>query len=193
MCYIEGGTPLGSRKRNPGCRDSTLPRAIQPVLLDFEIFFAGHFAGWGGGAAFIRESSTDSKTLGRMYLITEEQFNDVVLQENGRIVDGTRIVPEVERLGREREYPIRELRTYSRLLRVGERDGCSILTFTSGKEHRMPAAPPSEPYVRIIAMGLRQAYPAMPDDEIVQYFMQADGVSGRLEHDQVSRWIGSRI
>jgi hypothetical protein len=46
---------------------------------------------------FIRRAPA-GKVLGRMYLITDDQFNHLVLQENGRAVDGTRLVPPSKRL-----------------------------------------------------------------------------------------------
>src|SRR5438046_3062218 len=84
MCYISGGTPAGSHHSNPGCRDMTPPVADKPVAMDFELYFAGYSKNWNGAAAFIRRRPTPSTTLGRMYLLTDDQFNDVVLQENNK-------------------------------------------------------------------------------------------------------------
>src|SRR5204862_84081 len=82
MCYVVGGKPAGSTKENQGCRDKKPPRDNKPISLSFELYFAGHSHSWGGAVSFIRHGRDASLTLGRMYLLTEDQFNDVVLQEN---------------------------------------------------------------------------------------------------------------
>ena len=51
----------------------------------FQMYFAGHSVMWGGSSAFLdtRQGSIATTHL-RAYLITEQQFEDVVAQENGR-------------------------------------------------------------------------------------------------------------
>jgi hypothetical protein len=99
VCYIKGGTPKGSAKRNEGCRDKSEPAESRPISINGEIYFAGQSRPWGnGGVAFIRENSEQGSTLGRKYLITEEQFNDVVMQENSKEPDGNRFVPAFNQL-----------------------------------------------------------------------------------------------
>jgi len=189
LCYINGGTPAGSKKSNSGCRDTTPPLDIKPITLNFELFFAGHFKGWGGAAAFIRHRETDAEALGRMYLITDEQFNDVVLQENGQRVDGTRLVPPVEQLAGEKERVLPGLKTYGRLLVVGNEDSYPIFTFTTTEKDAPPIAAPSEPYVKIIASGIKETYPSMEDREIVAYLLHADGVRGRIQPSKLTNWV----
>ena len=189
LCYIKGGTPTGSRKGNPGCRDTTPPLDIRPIEIPLELFFAGHSSGWGGAAAFIRHGEANAKTLGRMYLITDEQFNDVVLQENSQKVDGTRLIPRFEQLASESEHFLPGVKTYRRLLLLGKQDGYSILTFTTDENDALPIGPPSEPYVKIIAAGIKETYPSMKDQEIVEYFLSADGVKGRIEQRELGKWV----
>jgi len=191
LCYIKGGTPAGSRKRNSGCRDIRPPLDIRPITLDFELFFAGHFKGWGGAAAFIRRGEVNAKVLGRMYLITDEQFNDVVLQENGRKVDGTRLVPQVEQLANGTEYLLPELKTYGHMLVVGNEGAHPVLTFTTAENNAPPIGPPSEPYVKIIAAGMKETYPSMEDGEIVEYLLRAEGVKGWIQPDQLANWVAN--
>jgi hypothetical protein len=189
LCYIKGGTPLGSKAKNSGCRDTTAPLHIRPITLDFELFFAGYFKRWGGAAAFIRHGEINAKVLGRMYLITDEQFNDVVLQENGREVDGARLVPPAEQLYDAKEYVLPGLKTYGRLLLVGIADSYPILTFTATESHAPPIAPPSEPYVKVMARGLKETYPGMNDREIVEYLLRAEGVRDRIQPDHLASWV----
>jgi hypothetical protein len=189
LCYIQGGTPVGSNKANPGCRDRTPPREIKLITLNFELFFAGYSASWGGAAAFIKPGDPAATTLGRMYLITEEQFNDVVLQENSREVDGTHLVPSLRELATQKHYCVPGVKAYGRLLALPNETSRPILTFTNTDEDVMPIGPPSEAYVRIIATGLKETYPAMENRDVVDYLSRADGVRGRIPAEQLAVWV----
>jgi len=191
LCYIQGGTPAGSSKANSGCRDRTPPRDIQPLTLNFELFFAGHFSSWGGAAAFIKAGDSAATSLGRMYLISEEQFNDVVLQENGRDVDGTQLVPPLRDLVDKKDFRVPGVKAYGRLLVLQKQSSRPILTFTNTDEDVLPIGPPSEAYVRIIVTGLKETYPAMGNGDIVEYLSRADGVKGRIAAEQLASWVAS--
>ncbi len=154
LCYIKGGTPVGATVANVGCRDSTPPRDMRPLSFQFELFFAGHFKTWNGAAAFIRPTRNGARALGRMYLITAAQFNDVVLQDKGRPLDGMNILPGLNELVAGGEVQIPTLNTYSQLVVLGTEGGYPVLTFTS--PHALPIGAPSEPYIKIIRSGLHE-------------------------------------
>lgn len=179
MCYIEGGTPPGATTRNPGCRLKRAYAAERPIQIPHRLYFAGHTRSWGGAPAFITRQPGTPPTLGRMYLITEEQFNDVVCQENGLPVNGTTIVPA---LGQLRSGDVHRLpfdRLYSLLICIGEADGAPILTFTSARDLQIAA--PSQAYLRVIVAGLRETWPALSNAELRQYLSQADGIADRAD------------
>ena len=98
LCYINGGTPGGSSKRCEGCSDKTPPQDRRPITIPHELYFARESSSWGGkGVAFVKSQRDDNvKTFGRMYLITREQFTQIVRQENGRLPDDTRIIIDFE-------------------------------------------------------------------------------------------------
>ncbi|HEY3935892.1 MAG TPA: hypothetical protein VGL97_00555 [Bryobacteraceae bacterium] len=175
QCYIEGGTPPSSNISNPGARGRTPPTESRPVTMRYELYFAGYSSWWKGASAFIREGSTDAATLGRMYLITDDQFNDVVCQENGRLPDGTRIVPPFSDLSTAGELLLEDNPLYGRLVRIGEEEGWPILTFTTAQS--LVIGPPSEAYVKVIAAGLRETYPSM-SAEIGAYLSRCPGIRG---------------
>lgn len=79
-CYIRGGCPKGSNKTYQGCRDKTLPIDNEEVYINSELYFAMKSSTWdNGGVGFIKvDFNPKPVTLGRMYLITKEQFIDVV-------------------------------------------------------------------------------------------------------------------
>jgi hypothetical protein len=187
LCYIVGGTPLGAKKRNEGCRDKALPLDNRGISLNFELYFADYSSSWKGAVAFIKQSET-SKTLGRMYLITDDQFNDVVLQENAKKVDGRRMVPEFNQLCQEQDFLLADSGLYGRLLRVGEEDGYPIFTFTATKNDLKVGAP-SEAYVRVIVSGIKETYPAMTDGEICEYLWRCQGIYDAISPQQLKKWV----
>jgi len=178
MCYISGGLAPGRAggNANPGSRDKTPPIEDSPVVLDRELYFAGNNTAWGGATAFIRIGNS-STTLGRMYLITDEQFNDVTAQENNVGVNGDRFVPAFDKLatigenGHELSYGL-----YRKLLRIGAKDGHPMLTFTKSRD--LPISAPSKPYIQAIFNGLVETYPDKTDAELCEYLSLADGIKG---------------
>lgn len=123
-----------------------------------------------------------------MYRITDEQFNDVVLQENGLKVDGKRIIPPFEALCTLVEFVLHGIRRYGRLLKVGEKDGHPILTFTATKSD-FQIGSPSEAYLKFIVAGLEETYPCMRKSEIRDYLSVAPGIHDRIPIEQLTRWI----
>jgi hypothetical protein len=189
FCYIFGGRPPGSGRTNPGCRDRTPPLDRLPLSLSYELYFACHARAWGGGGvAFIRRGNQTATTLGRMYLITEDQFNDVVLQENSKAVDGTRILPPFEQLKCEKETLLPEAGWYARLLLVGKRDEYPIFTFTNARDDLKPS-PPSEAYVKVIVAGIKETYPLMTDEHICEYLLRTDGIRGAIPPERLADWV----
>lgn len=187
MCYIAGGTPVGSTNTNSGSRDKTPPSAKQPVSLDLELYFAGYSANWHGAPAFTRRSDKAATTLGRMYLITDDQFNDVVMQENDCTVDGSRFVPRFEELIQKDEFFLPGNRLYGHLLRVDKKDGWPVLTFTTKRDQ--PINAPSETYIKVIVSGLMETYPDMTNAQICAYLLNKEGVQGRIQPEQIASWV----
>ncbi len=187
LCYIVGGSPPGSSHRNPGCRDKTLPLENKPITLNFELYFAGYASGWKGAPAFIRTAELNATAYGRTYLITDEQFNDVVLQENGRAVDGTRFVPTYEELIQKPAFVLSGEPLYGSLLRVGTEEKCPVFTFTT--THLLKSAAPSEAYLKVIIAGLKETYPKMTHAEIAEYLLEADGIRENIAATKLDSWI----
>ena len=85
LAYIRGGPPPGASFVQVGCSDTTPPRHDRGVMILHHLYFAESSRNWeDAGIAFLDPGKDSSaKTLGRMYLITAQQFREVVLQENG--------------------------------------------------------------------------------------------------------------
>jgi hypothetical protein len=119
-----------------------------------------------------------TRTHGRAYLITWEQFEDVVAQENGHptttpidlAIDD--LMPGFSaRLGPGR---------YENVICLGGLDGNPVLTFTSPdtmSEATLDAPAPA--YLQMLITGLRECH-AMSDEAIVAYLGSAPGCSEEL-------------
>jgi hypothetical protein len=187
-CYIQGGKPDGATKEYTGCRDKTLPRDARRVMLAHSVYFADHSESWGGAIAFIRRTVSDARAYGRIYLITYSQFNDVVLQENGRDVPGRVVVPSFEALAQADHWEIDGFRLYSGVIKIGARHGHPILSLTAAHENHKVGAP-SEAYVKTIVSGLKEIYPCMGKSKILDYLGRTQGIHGAIPVDTLKLWV----
>lgn len=165
-CYLTGGRPPGALRRYDGCRDRTPPAEDVGVHLPGRLRFGGASSVWGGALAFY-DRSAPGFLAGRAYLISFGQFSDVVAQEARRPVAHD-LEPTTDGAWRAASS------VYESVVRVGERDGVPILSFTSARAHE--AAPPSAAYLRTILRGLTQTFGWAPDVS-ADYLMQAPGVA----------------
>ena len=172
--YLEGGRMPGGRRADAGCRDPSPPQADEPVFLPYPLYFSGESRVWGGGVAFLDHLPGEhDMTYARMYLITGEQFEDLVAQESKRLhatVDWTGLVRE----GRTSAGTGR----YDELVVVGDRDGVPMVTFT----HPVPMADvhlarPEAGYLRVLAEGLRDCH-HLTDPDIADYLLTCPGAAG---------------
>ena len=140
-----------------GCRDKRPPQASEVARIPYRLVFAGQFKKWENkSAAFLDLSHKEHnlQTICRMYKITQEQFIDVVAQENGGILPADFRMEDLQKKGYLDLYP--DL-PYGRLVYADERDGLPVLTFTC-PEGWIDAAGgytrPCEPYLEVIRSGL---------------------------------------
>ena len=141
MVYINGGKFRGKGKGTNnapyrGCRDQTPPLADKPFLIPYEMYYGRESKLWNnGGIAFI-DADRPGITLGRAYLITEEQFAEI----------------------QEQEGPI----WYQRVVEIAkDADGTPYKTFTGASRYQGNA--PSKNYTDIIFEGVCETYyPHLP-------------------------------
>jgi len=180
MCYIQGGQPEGSSKVHEGCSNTRPPLDERPVEIRHRLYFAKRSRTWGGGGvAFIgSERSRNEKTLGKMYLVTREQFREIFAQENGSRSSAPHI--DFERLIDEGEY-IAGNGWYGKLLFLGrdEKDEYPVLTFTASDERDSSHNPPSPGYLKTIVDGLCESYPHMGREEAERYLKERIRELGR--------------
>jgi hypothetical protein len=178
-CYIAGGTPRGATRPCRGARDTTSPRQDRPLEIPYPLYFAGTSKTWAGAPSFIDiVESRAATTRARAYLITWEQFEDVVAQENGRGVT-TPIALAPDDLAVGRGHPLGSGR-YENLLCVGRDDVAPVLTITSPwtMAHAELGAPAPN-YLRTMIDGLRESH-ELRDDAITAYLGAAPGCNEEL-------------
>ncbi|HSX01021.1 MAG TPA: hypothetical protein VLF67_02150 [Candidatus Saccharimonas sp.] len=178
LVYIQGGSAPGRSYFQPGCADRTLPRADHAISIDHELYFAGESPIYKGGVAFVSPQTGGQPTKARAYLVTYEQFCEIVQQENH--CDQPIAIPTVAQIRRQNGAILRPnqqtLSQYTRLLYCGELDGHPLLSFTAPE---LPAkyVAPSAAYIRTIGRGLHQSH-HLSSADVAAYLATKPGVSG---------------
>jgi len=191
MAYLEGGRVAGNDVVYEGCKDTAPPVDDVALELPHSLYFAGWSRRvWGGtSAAFITLEARAPSALARAYLITRDQFAEVVRQENANLAavdDFDAKVEEARRLGHSRMLATG---FYRELIHCGERDGHPMLSFT-GSRNRKDFAPPSAAYVRVIGTGLQECH-GLSTTEVVDYLRDTPGIRGQLSHGQLAGIFGA--
>jgi hypothetical protein len=192
MYYIQGGQPVGIDKRYLGCSDKTPPRDDKTITIHNELYFSKSSKIWeNGGVAFIKSEISDrANTLGRMYLITAQQFVQVVSQENAREPGDDTIVIDFKKTIDDGQSMI-DGGWYRRILYLGSETGHPIFTFTGGWEDDViEMNAPGEKYMKVIIGGLKETY-GMGDEKIIQYFLNVHGIKDLIEEEKLYDWINS--
>lgn len=175
-CYILGGQPKGSIKTHLGCSDKTLPKDKEEIYINRELYFAEKSKSWGHcGVGFIKPEFNDKiQTFGRMYLITPEQYVEIVKQENNHKGE---LLIDFKKAKEKGSLILKEKSWYGNLLYLGEQYGSPIFTFTNEKYLSDKINPPSEQYLLTIINGLKETY-NLNENEIKEYLENLSGIKG---------------
>lgn len=169
-----------------GARDATDPLDSKPFRFDLPLMFGGEAKGWEGrGVCFVdphRDAPGD--TLGRAWLISDEQLVDVWAQENGETVgpplDVSALVADGSLdLGRG---------WYQRLHYLGELDGFPVATITCETVPKPNAA--GVAYLDIVGRGLVETW-GLSTKEAADYLASRSGNRGHVDAEDLSRTLGS--
>ena len=170
LCYITGGTPRFGSRENKGCTEKALPTENKSMIIPYKLYFAlpgsnTNTKNWGtGGVAFIDPNQKeDMKTLGRIWKLTKQQYQEVRSQEGGS--------------------------WYNKEILLGHDCGVPIYTITNSAV--LPnVLCPSDAYIKTIILGLRETF-ELSDKEIAQYLMYKDGIKGTLQANAILNIIAS--
>jgi len=160
-----------------------LPRESLGMEFPSQITFAGESRRWGRGVAFLEHRRVSRGTpgaLGRRYLITRQQFEDVFAQENGQPTSAI----EFDNGAESQPYPISK-GWYGALVTLEPVDGVPVFTFTSPEppETRI-SNPPSVEYLRTIATGLSQVHD-IDMHRIVERLRNSEVVANAWSHEDL--------
>jgi len=156
LLYLHGGRRPGTHGDHRGARNPSPPLDSAPVEFPTQVAFTGRSRRWGGGVAFLEHQVRPNMpgALGRRYLITKEQFDDVVAQESHRPTANV----DIDQLDRGKVSVIGS-GWYDGLLTLEPVDGIPVVTFTSPRPpEATEAAAPSIDYLATILTGLDQVH-----------------------------------
>jgi hypothetical protein len=177
--YLYGGRPDGGTRDYPGTRDAAAALETRATALAGDVVFAWESPTWGGGVAFF-DAEAAGEVPATAYLLTSRQFSDVLDQEMWREPGGDHDLSQVLASGRSALGPGR----YETVHRVGDLDGCPVLTFTA---EVIPALnPPSATYLATMTRGLRAVH-GLGDDEIVELLLGRPGMRPQWDEQSLRK------
>ena len=142
MEHINGGKSSFSSQSYTPCDDTTPPVAEMTLEIPYELYFGNESSSWNkGGVAFL-DIDRPGKTLGRAYLVTREQYENLRGQE------------------------CRSEHWYNHEQSLGTKYGIPVITITNRNVRERNT--PSEKYREIIIRGLMETY-GMGRDEAEEY------------------------
>jgi len=167
--YIQGDKFWFGGRNVQGCSDKTFLDESKPFKIPYSLYFANKSGGWdNGGAAFIsleREPNEKNHTYGRMWKVTEDQFDEIWEEEGNNP------------------------RWYNKKLTLGH-DANEIPIVTITTRDKIIINKPSEKYLQTMAKGLWETY-HMDDNKIVKYLIEKPGIKGNLREDKLFEIINS--
>lgn len=196
--YIHGGTSRFNGVGYPGCRTKQDPIRDYALAINRELYFARFSDPWAGAVAFVRPEASKSQTLGRAYLITEQQFLDIACQENGRRPGDREMAFDYAYAEKnaqsyftpgnpEKPSPSGTM-SYGRVILLGTRESWPVFTITAEWPGYSDINPPARAYVRCIADGIRQLG-RISHKALVEYFISKVGVKERISRPVLERWL----
>lgn len=177
MVYIQGGRAPGGTRDQPGCSDHTPPIKDEAIEIPNGIYFGGEAMIYSCGA-FITQQPGPRPTKARAYLITAEQFWQVVQQENNWPHPIKQ--PSISSIRQHKTAVLQDIggkhAQFTRIIYCGEKAGYPMLSFTAEHQHDQ-VKKPSVVYLQIIARGLAESH-GLTAAQIAQYFASIPGVAG---------------
>ncbi len=146
ITYIKGGKSKFNGVTYEGCRNKSLPKDTRPVTIPYKMYYGNESSPWGIGGLSFLDTHSHGEALGRMYLVTEEQFEDISRQE-----------------GHEENW-------YNQSISLGEYNGVEIVTITN--TNTRPYHDPCDNYLEVLRTGIKETYPEMSDFQVMKYLVE---------------------
>ena len=142
--YIQGGWFPDLGKEYKGCDDPTLPLLSVKCNIPYSMYFGYHAICFEDRGVCFLDTTKEGKALGRAYLITKQQFEQIHVQEG------------------------RSTMWYDKVVKLDAIAGVPAATFTN--HTRLGGMDPSLKYRSIVKKGLIETYgEGMNDQEIEAY------------------------
>jgi hypothetical protein len=185
-CYIRGGRYKGNATEHKGCRDQRLPFDEKNIIINHKLYFAKRSKSWdSGGVGFIGlDKDEKERTFGKMYLVTQEQFSDIVKQETKCTED---IEIDFDRAKKAGYIEVLSNAWYGNVLYLGSERGYPIFTFTNSA-NLTEYNKPSESYLETIVKGVITNYSLSPD-EIQFYLLSRPGIINNYNKQELEEII----
>lgn len=177
--YLGGGLLAATAVHHPGSADPAPPQADIAWTFDRALRFAGHSTGWGGATALLADQP--GHTLGRAWLLSWRQLEDVFAQENQAAHH------PLTRADARRHATVWD-RPYGRLLHVGEHQRWPVVTFTAPRPAAHPAGPPSTSYLRTLVRGLLAVH-RLDAAELAEQLLAAAGLPDAWDRTALCRLV----
>lgn len=178
--YIVGGTADFVNKEYLGCSDKSLPLENDLITIPYEMYFAKSAKHWENKAiAFINpQKNENQKTFCRIYKITFEQFEQIVIQENGKKTNEINLSFDLEKLTLKEFYNFgtdSEYINYGKIINLGVWESIPMFTFTTKTTiDKIKFNKPSRKYLQVIKDGLLQTG-RLSENEIDEYLQSRKG------------------
>jgi len=172
LAYIKGSRVPGLEFEEEGCRDASDPVDEKAMIIGHRTYFARKSLRWNGSPIFLEKNKSNYKCYVRMYLITEEQFDDFVAQENyleKAPTTWTSLLQARQMAQKNGTHVFLPNAWYGTLLYLGsvfsnstkiagqgEGHHWPVFTFTHDSDDMTAVGPPSRLYLSILARGIRQ-------------------------------------
>lgn len=141
--YIKGGICRFNHTEYYGCTDQREPLASRTICIPYEAYVGNSSPSWNYKGVMFLDINQPGATLGRMYLVTREQYEEIRDQEG------------------------RSSLWYDKEVDLGYYLGVPIRTITSKERKVISMASPK--YQDVVEAGLKEAYPDKTESEIVHY------------------------
>ena len=143
MHYIQGGICRFNHTEYEGCKSLLPPLTSRPITIPYKCYIGGNSPLWQYKGTMFIDLNQKGKTKGRMYLIEEEQYEDIR-----------------DQIGRGREK-------YNKEIILGKYLGVSIKAVTN-KDNKIPSEANIK-YIELIREGLVEVYGKHMKEESDKY------------------------
>ena len=81
LTFIKGGYCKFNGLEYKGCRNKLIPKDSRPIAIPYNMYFGNESSIWGNSGVSFLNVEKHGTALGRMHLVTGEQFEDILSQQ----------------------------------------------------------------------------------------------------------------